>query len=416
MTTENTTTPTSINEAGQHHGGTARPGPSTAIKAKAVTIKRAAVSLAVLAMVATGLAFIGGFTQASAQTREPATRPSADVVVAAEDAVVDEVDHRTPASRPDGADGSADAAADSGDDAQSNPVQSTPVQSISGENATTDEAAAAEISYPGDGNDEFHRCVEEQWSQMQEPLADDEWNAAVAAIEAQIAEICVPLLPADEQADFLAQQAYRACQDEIYSALDASGGEFAEEQYEALHEQALAECLPLLPEAEQAGILAWEAYYDCIDARTSPDTPYAETLAARRACLDVLPEELRTDQEAYLDYEICLADNGAYDGGWNAGDTGTVNIYATDLFEELILGDEPATITITSDGSSVTIETDGDVTVFDYEAQYEAQELAYATCSDLEPYAAEHLMHAEDSAPSLAIPIPISAPARSAGS
>ena len=368
-----------------------------------LTIKHLALCAAILAIVAAAFAFVGGFNEASAQTREPATRPApVETVDDAAEAPEEAPDHRAPATRP---------TADSADSTAANDADQADSDGIQGEDAASeaavDEVIDIEPAFPGYGNDEFHQCVEAQWSEMDEPMSEEEWEAAVEAVEAQIAEECVPLLSDDEQAEYLAQQAYNNCQNDIYDAIFANGEEVSEEQYEAAHDQALVECLPLLPEDQQAEILAWEAYYDCIEAQSNHDGPHLEHLLAQRECLNALPEELRADQEMYLNWEICLAENGAYDGPWNADGAGTVNVSAMDLFEELILGDEPATITITSDGSSISIETEGDVVVFDYEAYYEAQDQAYETCADLDPYPAE--MHSDEGMP-MPMPIPISAP------
>jgi len=97
----------------------------------------------------------------------------------------------------------------------------------------------------------------------------------------------------------------------------------------------------------------------------------AQFQAADLACRDQLPADLQAEMAAWDDYDTCMADIG-YPDDAAFGGLSVVSVDTPDGFQSIDLGSGPATITITSDGTTVSVESTGDATVLD-EAALDAQ-------------------------------------------
>jgi len=146
---------------------------------------------------------------------------------------------------------------------------------------------------------------------------------------------------------------------------------------------------------------AWAAYDACFDANLGaeakamfdsfdeqPDGPVpvdsvgqvdqaamdvidAQFQAADQACRDQLPADLQAEMAAWDEYDTCMADIGYPDDAAFGGPS-MVSVDTPDGFQSIDLGSGPATVTITSDGTTVSVESTGDATVLD-EAALDAQ-------------------------------------------
>ncbi len=180
--------------------------------------------------------------------------------------------------------------------------------------------------------------------------------------------------------------------------------------------------------ADDAGDDPWIAYEACVDSHLDaagvvdpyawpdpsadpsdddtvtlelPDPALFDTFdqawdAADRACRDRLPDDLRAELEAWDAYDACidreLRARGLLDDGPPVDIPLTVSVDGPSGFQIVELGDGPATVTITSDGSTVEVSVDGDaelvdLTALDAEAAIfdEEFEAAFAACDPLLP-------------------------------
>lgn len=209
---------------------------------------------------------------------------------------------------------------------------------------------------------------------------------------------------ADERSDeeMLEDEAeWAAFDDCIDSALGLSGhdsdSDLTDEQWDALEAQfddAEQQCLDVLPEDVKAEWAAFAPYEECIDEQLAgvefPDKDESELTdeevagldatweAADAACFDLLPEDVKADEAAFAAYDTCLADAGFDEEAWSGGH---VYVESDDDGQSIVFGDAPATVTITSDGTGVSVATSGDVSILgDTEA-----EAAFESCDDLLP-------------------------------
>lgn len=261
---------------------------------------------------------------------------------------------------------------------------------------------------------------------LQRQAPDETPPPAPVGVSDEAAEAGVEIVGLDD-ADY---EAFEACLDGIWGDIDHDT-ELSEENYEALDAQVETDCLPLLPEGEQALIASFGPFEDCLDDALGDDASIEDFEAAEEACADSLPPELAEMEAAFADFDQCLADNGVdidstmIDGGIFEGDLFEGDLLAGDMFdgdmldgeifgaatntvivmtengEQIIeLGEGAASVTITSDGDTVTVNTDGDVSVIELDfdgdmidfgadmidfGDMEAHDAAFETCEPLLP-------------------------------
>jgi len=117
------------------------------------------------------------------------------------------------------------------------------------------------------------------------------------------------------------------------------------------------------------------------------DSVEAQFQAADLACRDQLPADLQAEMAAWDDYDACMADIGLPDVA-ASGSLSVVSIDRPDGFQTIDLGTGPASVTITSDGTTVSVEATGDVTVVDeaaLDAQWAEFDKASAACDQFLP-------------------------------
>jgi len=131
----------------------------------------------------------------------------------------------------------------------------------------------------------------------------------------------------------------------------------------------------------------WAAYDLCMDTQLGGDPSDAQFAAADQACADQLPADIQADMAAWDEYDTCVEATGAYDdpGLWESS---VVSVDTPDGFQIINLGSGPATVTIASDGTSVSVTSTGDATIIDEAAldtQWAELDQAIAACDPLLP-------------------------------
>lgn len=142
---------------------------------------------------------------------------------------------------------------------------------------------------------------------------------------------------------------FEACMDAIFDSLDEAATD--EANHDAIDARIETECEPLLPED---GFFAGEG-------------PFADMVDLGKEFAD------------------CIGEDG-FDGPHGfAGPDNAVIVTGPDGEQIIELGDEPASVTITSDGDTVNVETTGDATVIDLDGLDEEFEKLLGECEHLLP-------------------------------
>ncbi|MEE9417404.1 MAG: hypothetical protein V3V01_19140, partial [Acidimicrobiales bacterium] len=142
-----------------------------------------------------------------------------------------------------------------------------------------------------------------------------------------------------------------ACMDAIFDGLSGEAADEAED--EAIEGRIEAECEPLLPD-EGEGFFAGEG-------------PFGDIF------------------ELGKEFAECIGEDG-FDGPHAFGGSDNAVIVTGPDGEQIIeLGDDPASVTITSDGETVSVETTGDVTVTDLDGIDEEFDKLFSECEHLLP-------------------------------
>lgn len=363
----------------------------------------------------------GGILGAEAQERPPATRPAAPDTDDTDDA--DDADTADDAG--DAADDAAEA--DTADDAVDMPAAAEEAPEPSADHAgrepghrpvdgaDTVEDAAVEVEGPAFAEDEhkdahhaFYECTEAIYSEVRPN--DQESHQMV---DDMIFEECVPLLPAEEAAMLVAMRPYQECANAIYDEAFADDRPSSEADFEAIQDMVFEQCFDLLPPEQQAEMLAWRNYRECIDAAMGdgPSSQMAYLIAAQ-SCLDQLPPELAEMEGQSINFQLCMAENGAFDNEPSFSSGGiVVPILTPNGVIQVDFGTGASSVTLSSDGESITATSDGVAVVYEmnFDEHIPVKEAAYEACADLDPYAQDGDKVIVGPIGPVGIPIPIPA-------
>ncbi len=210
-------------------------------------------------------------------------------------------------------------------------------------------------------------------------------KAVVALVIAMALAISVPMLSSNLSADPAGAQANNTK---------------AEESAEAEE----GEAIELLDDMD------WDAFDRCLEDNFSEveleadDDLTDEELdaledRAMEACGDLLPEGIEDivdieefedfDDEDFAAFDECMGFDEEFEGEYgDILDTNEVIVLTADGEQIIMLGDDPATVSITSDGTNVDVATTGDANVIDLEAQedlWAEEEAKFAECEALLP-------------------------------
>ena len=112
---------------------------------------------------------------------------------------------------------------------------------------------------------------------------------------------------------------------------------------------------------------------------------------ALHGCASLLPADVAEEMAAWEAFDECLFDAGAFDelDGFGVGDgDAVIHVETPDGFEQIMLGDDDSSVTISSDGDMVVVTTEGDVVRLseaDLDARWAEIDAAHEACADLAP-------------------------------
>ena len=179
-------------------------------------------------------------------------------------------------------------------------------------------------------------------------------------------------------------EAFEICADSIWE-----GHDDVDADVEDLDERIIEECLPLLPEIDQAFFVALVPFEECVEAELGDlddielEEEFDESVfeAAEQACAALLPPELVELEAAWAAFDECLVANGVdVDHDEEFDEAAVVFVGGPDDERLIELGSGPATVTITSDGSSVDVVTTGDVIEIEIEEDFDVEDEAFEAC------------------------------------
>lgn len=341
-----------------------------------------ALAATALMLFAASVAFL---SNASAQDRPPAQRP---VVEQAEAPPADEAvpPPREPMQRP------SDQPGDAAQDAAAADAAEAAAEAAETETSMPT-APPIPVAPPGPGDfppelDEAHQAFQECVNEMFNSLENNNPEQIdFNEIDNLIFENCVPLLPEEEQAAIIARRPYQECTQALYGNGNMP---MTEDEYMAIEAAILEQCVPLLPAEEQAQILAYNAYQTCIEEALGDNQGQAAYAYAAQGCLSVLPAEIAEMEAVFINWQVCLADNGAYDNQpvYNNDTQYSIHISTPDGQITVNLGSEPSSVSIDSDGTSLTVTADGDAQVYEmnFDEHFPVKDAAYEACADLSPF------------------------------